>query len=326
MNGGRAPRATAATPALSAWPPLAYDDWKDTCTTLHLWIQIVGKLRLACAPWLNHSWHAVLYVTTRGLTTSPIPYDEDAFEIDFDFHDHVLRVSRSDGRRATLELRPRSVAEFYHALMAELQRLGIRVRIHGSPNEVVEAVPFERDELHGSYDPLYAHRFWRVLADGARVLGQFRSEFIGKASPVHVFWGGLDIAATRFSGRPAPPHPGGVPNLPDWVGRDAYSHEVSSAGFWPGAERYPNAIFYSYAYPAPAGFAEAPVEPASAGWDATLSEFVLPYDALRAAASPDQELLAFLRSTYAAAADLGGWERDKLEWPPGAQPQPRRRP
>ncbi|MGH7482789.1 MAG: DUF5996 family protein [Longimicrobiales bacterium] len=295
------------------WPELAYNDWKDTCATLHLWTQIVGKIRLACTPWTNHSWHVTQYVTARGLTTSAIPHGRRTFEIDFDFIDHVLRIAASDGGRANVELRPRSVSDFHRTLMTELDRLGLPVRIHGSPNEVVEAIPFERDDVHRSYDPEYAQRFWQVLASTARVLTEFRAGFIGKCSPVHFFWGSFDLAVTRFSGRPAPEHPGGVPNLPDRVTREAYSHEVSSAGFWPGAETYPRAIFYSYAYPSPPGFADSAVRPEQARWEAELSEFVLPYDAVRTADSPERELMAFFQSTYQAAAELAGWDRARLE-------------
>jgi hypothetical protein len=309
-------------PDADAWPELSYGAWKDTCATLHLWSQIVGKLRLACSPWINHSWHATHYVTARGLTTATIPYGRRTFQVDFDLIDHVLLLTTSEGSRASVELRPRSVADFYRHVMAALERLGVRVEIHGSPNEVADPIPFAQDELHGEYDAVYANRFWRVVASSARVLGDFRSRFIGKCSPVHLFWGGLDLAVTRFSGRTAPPHPGGTPNLPAWVGREAYSHEVISAGFWPGNDAYPHAIFYSYAYPAQEGFADRPVQPRSARWDADLSEFVLPYDELRATGAVEADLMAFLQSTYDAAADLAGWERASLEWPPGAHPPP----
>ncbi len=287
-----------------------------------MWTQIVGKIRLRCTPWVNHSWHATQYVTPRGLTTSLIPYGDRIFQIDLDFVDHELRISVSDGAETGFPLRPRSVAEFYHRILGELDDLGLSVRIHGAPNEVVEAIPFAEDEVHGSYDPEYANRFSRALASATRVLDDFRAEFIGKCSPVHFFWGGFDLAVTRFSGRPAPPHPGGFPNLPDWVTREAYSHEVSSAGFWPGGDSHPHPVFYCYAYPAPEGFSAWPVRPEAAGWDTGLSEFLLPYAAVRTAENPEHELRAFLDSTYEAAAELADWDRARLEWAPGARPPP----
>ncbi len=237
-----------------AWPALPYAAWKDTCTTLQLWTQIVGKIRLAQTPWLNHSWHVTLYVTARGLTTSPIPYGDRMFEIDFDFIDHVLRLQTSDGTERRLPLRPQPVADFYAAVMAALAELGIKVRINETPNEIPDAIPFSQDRVHSTYDADYAHRFWQVLAQADRVFKDFRTCFLGKSSPVHFFWGSFDLAVTRFSGRTAPPHPGGVPNLPNTVAREAYSHEVSSAGFWPGGGMIDDAAFYSYAYPEPKRF------------------------------------------------------------------------
>jgi hypothetical protein len=310
----------SGTPA-DAWPDLPFEAWKDTCATLHMWTQIVGKIRLACTPWINHSWHVTLYVTSRGLTTSPIPHGHRTFQIEFDFVDHQLRISSSDARSATVELRPRSVADFYRYVMARLEDLGLHVVIHGSPNEVVDPIPFGEDETHHAYDALFANRFWQVVASSARVFSDFRGRFLGKCSPVHFFWGSFDLAVTRFSGRRAPPHPGGIPNLPDWIAREAYSHEVSSAGFWPGGDTYPHPIFYSYAYPPPNGFSEGRVRPEAAHWDTTLSEFVLPYDAIRRSPTPDDDLMTFLQSTYEAAADLGGWDRAGLEWPPGERPR-----
>ncbi len=298
-----------------AWPELRYEAWRDTCATLHMWTQIVGKIRLVQSPWLNHSWHVPYYLTARGLTTSPIPYGSRLFEIDFDFIDHALNIRTGDGSGCTLALRPRTVADFYRELFARLGELGLDIRIHPVPNEVITAIPFEQDDVHASYDAGYAHRFWRALAQADRVFKEFRARFVGKASPVHFFWGSFDLAATRFSGRVAPAHPGGVPHCPDWVMREAYSQEVSSCGFWPGSEAYPEAAFYSYAYPAPAGFGAAPLRPAAASFNAALGEFILPYAAVRAAPSPDAMLLDFLQSTYEAAADLGHWDRAACERP-----------
>ena len=301
------------TPDVDRWPSLPFEAWQNTCETLQLWTQIVGKIRLAQMPWINHSWHVPLYVTARGLTTTPIPHGATTFQIDFDFIDHRLVIQTSDGDVRALELKPQSVAAFYQALMAELADLGLDVTIYATPNEVEEPIPFAEDETHAAYDADYAHRFWQVLAQTERVLRQFRARFIGKCSPVHFFWGSFDLAVTRFSGRPAPPHPGGIPNLPDWITREAYSHEVSSAGLWPGGEGYPQPLFYSYAYPAPEGFASASVKPEAAFYDGDLGEFVLSYDDVRQAADPDAVLLDFLQSTYEAAADLGQWDRIALE-------------
>jgi hypothetical protein len=301
-------------PTLSdAWPSLALDDWRDTYATLHMWTQIVGKIRLVQSPWVNHSWHATLYVTSRGLTTGPIPYGDRIFQIDFDFIDHALTVQSSDGRSGRVMLRPQSVATFYASLMAELDSLDIKIEIHRMPNEVPDPIRFDSDESHRAYDPDYANRFWRILVQADRVFKVFRAPFTGKCSPVHFFWGAADLAVTRFSGRPAPPHPGGIPNLPDWVTREAYAEEVSSCGFWPGGGPIPYAAFYSYAYPEPPGFADAAVQPADAFYSKDLREFVLPYDSVREAASPDDSLLQFLHTTYAAAADLGHWDRGALE-------------
>jgi hypothetical protein len=305
---------TAPTPSsLGAWPSLPLAAWADTYATLHRWTQIVGKIRLAQSPWVNHSWHVTLYVTATGLTTSFIPYGGRAFQIDFDFVDHQLQVRSSDGGRAGFALEPQSVATFHRRVVEELNRLDLRVRFNGRPSEIADAIRFDADEIHRAYDRDYANRFWRVLLNCDRVFGEFRARFVGKCSPVHFFWGAPDLAVTRFSGREAPPHPGGVPGLPDWVAREAYSHEVSSAGFWPGGGPIPHAAFYSYAYPEPAGFAQARVEPDGAFYSADLREFVLPYDVVRESKSPDATLLAFLQSTYDAAADLGRWDRRALE-------------
>lgn len=280
-----------------------------------MWLQIVGKIRLRYSPWINHSWHVTLYVTARGLTTSPIPYDGRAFEIGFDFIDHRLIIESSDGRAGAFALEPQPVATFYRRVMDALRTLGLPVSIYARPNEVPDAIRFDEDETHRAYDGEYANRFWRVLVQADRVCTEFRSRFIGKCSPVHVFWGGPDLAVTRFSGRRAPRHPGGIPNLPDAIAQEAYSHEVSSCGFWPGGGPIPYPAFYSYAYPEPAGFAAAAIRPPAAFYSPDLREFVLPYDAVRGAASPDATLLEFLQTTYEAAATLAGWDRDALERP-----------
>jgi hypothetical protein len=265
---------------------------------------------------LNHSWHVTLYVTARGLTTSPMAHGTRSFQIDFDFIDHRVIVQTHDGGTGGFPLEPRSVAAFYRLLMEELRRLGVPVRISRMPNEIADAIAFDQDETHRAYDAEQANRFWRILVQAHRVFTQFRARFTGKCSPVHFFWGAPDLAVTRFSGRPAPPHPGGVPRLPDWVAREAYSQEVSSCGFWPGGGAVAYAAFYSYAYPEPPGFAAARVQPAAAFYSTDLREFILPYDAVRQASSPDESLLAFLQSTYEAAANLASWDRARLEWEP----------
>ena len=300
-----------------AWPELPYPAWRETCQTLHLWMQIVGKIRLAQTPWLNHSWHVTLYVTARGLTTSPIPYGARGFQIDFDFIDHALLIETSDGTHRRKPLRAQPVAEFHAAVMAMLSDLGMRVGIDELPSELPDPIRFSDDRMHRAYDPEYAQRFGRLLLQADRVFKSFRTRFIGKCSPVHFFWGSFDLAVTRFSGRPAPRHPGGIPHLSDAVVREAYSHEVSSAGFWPGGGGIDYPAFYSYAYPAPAGFGAATVRPNSAFFSKELGEFVLPYDAVRTAEAPDRMLLDFLQSTYEAAADAGHWDRAALECPPG---------
>ena len=292
---------------------MPYEAWSDTLATLQLWTQIVGKVRLVQSPWVNHSWHVTLYVTARGLTTSPIPYGTRTFEIEFDFLAHRLEITTGEGRVAQVPLEPQTVAVFYARVMDALNGLDIDVRIHRKPNEIVEAIPFDRDQTHRSYDPAYANRFWRVLVHADRVLKMFRSRFAGKCSPVHFFWGGGDLAVTRFSGRPAPEHPGGIPNLPDRITREAYSHEVSSAGFWAGGGPIAYPAFYSYAYPEPAGFASAPLRPTGAFYSQDLREFILPYDVVRQSPSPDDTLLEFLQSTYEAAATLAAWDRPALE-------------
>ncbi len=295
------------------WPELPFEAWSDTCATLHMWLQMAGKIRLVQSPWVNHSWHVPLYLTARGLTTSPIPHGARHFQIDFDFIDHVASIAKDDGRARSLKLEPKTVADFHAELFEKLGELDLDLEIHTTPSELQDAIPFEQDREHASYDADYAQRFWRVLGQTDRVFKEFRARFIGKCSPVHFFWGSFDIAVTRFSGRGAPAHPGGVPNFPDWVAREAYSHEVSSAGFWPGGGGFDDAAFYSYAYPAPDGFASAKVEPSGAFFSEALGEFVLPYDEVRRASSPDDALLAFLQSTYEAAADPGAWDRAALE-------------
>jgi hypothetical protein len=298
------------------WPDLPYAGWRDTLQTVQLWTQIVGKVRLSLTPWLNHSWQVTLYVTSRGLGTSPIPVGGEILEIDFDFIAHHLIARTSRGEEVTLALEPQSVAEFYQRAMALLNGLGVTVAIDEMPNEMAGAIRFSEDRTHASYDADAVHRFWRALVQIDRIFKLFRSGFLGKASPVHFFWGSFDLAATRFSGRTAPKHPGGVPGLPDAVACEAYSHEECSAGFWPGSDAFPRAAFYSYAYPEPAGFRDRPVTP-GAHFDATLGEFILPYETVRMAADPDALLLDFLSATYAAAADTGGWDRAALECPLG---------
>jgi hypothetical protein len=301
-----------------AWPDLPYAAWKDTCATLHMWTQIVGKIRVVETPWLNHSWHITLHLTARGLTTSPISSGGRLLQIDFDFVDHVLRIATSDGAIREMALAPMPVADFYAQLFALLKELGFDIAIDTTPSEIPDGIPFDKDRQHAAYDPDYAARFWRVLASAHKVFTDFRTGFIGKASPVHFFWGSFDLAVTRFSGRRAPLHPGGVPHLPDEVAQEAYSHEVSSAGFWPGGGGpIDYAAFYSYAYPAPAGFADAPVQPAEAFYSQELGEFLLPYEAVRKARDPERMLMDFLQSTYAAAANLAKWDRAALERPLG---------
>ena len=306
-----------------AWPELHYNDWRETLEALHLWTQIVGKVRVAQAPWLNHSWQSALYVTCRGLTTSPMPYGQRSFSIDFDFADQRLVIATADGEERALPLKACSVAEFHDALFQALEALGLSIEIHGSPSELPEAIPFVEDREMRPYDGAAAQRFFRALLSVHQTFAKFRTGFLGKSSPVHFFWGSFDLAVTRFSGRRAPEHPGGFPNLPDAVAREAYSHEVSSAGFWPGGGGIDYPAFYSYAYPTPDGFGDAKVEPADAFFEKNLGEFVLPYDVVRSAADPERTLLSFLQSTYEAAADLASWDRDALECPRGRPGVPR---
>ncbi|HEX3368850.1 MAG TPA: DUF5996 family protein [Candidatus Cybelea sp.] len=297
---------------MDRWPTLRYDEWKESLATLHLWTQIVGKIRLRLTPLINHWWNVVLYVTPNGLTTSAMPYgDGRSFAIAFDFLERRLRIDGCDGERAGFALEPMTVAEFYKRLMDELHALDFSVRINTMPNEIVGAIAFERDTVHASYDASYVERFFRALLQADRLCKIFRAGFIGKASPVHFFWGSFDLATTRFSGRRAPQHPGGFPNLPDWATREAYSHEEHSAGFWPGGPGI-EASFYAYAYPEPNGFADAGV--ASPGvWNGAMREFLLPYESVRTSADPDRTVLDFFEATYEAAADLGQWDRASLE-------------
>ena len=309
--------------AVTVWPHLPYASWRETAATLQLWTQIVGKVRLTLTPWLNHGWQVPLYVTACGLGTSPIPAGSEILEIEFDFISHRLIARTSRGEKPELPLKPQTVADFHRCVIDLLKGIGVAVAIHEMPNEVPNPIRFSQDRTHDSYDPAAAHSFWRTLVQVDRVFKLFRTGFLGKASPIHFFWGSFDLAVTRFSGRTAPRHPGGVSRLPDAVTREAYSHEVSSAGFWPGNEAFPHAAFYSYAYPEPAGFRDRPVTSGSR-FDAVLGEFILPYDTVRSAAEPEALLLEFLSTTYAAAAETGGWDRAALECPIGVPGQVRR--
>ncbi len=306
------------------WPELPLEGWKGTCATLHLWTQIVGKTRLALTPWLNHSWHVTFEVTARGLGTPLIHADTGgALQIEFDFIDHMLWLRSSGGQTRRLALIPVSVADFHEAFFDLLTDLGFKVRIDGMPNEILDAIPFRADTAHAAYDRDFAGRFWQILLSSHAIFSHFRTAFLGKASPAHFFWGSFDLAVTRFSGRRAPLHPGGVPHLPDAVTREAYSHEVSSAGFWPGGGAIEYPAFYSYAYPTPEGFARAAVHPAEAFFSAELGEFILPYDVVRLARDPRRHLMDFLESTYEAAANLGHWDRATLECARGECGKPR---
>jgi hypothetical protein len=297
-----------------AWPELPYAAWKDSRATLHLWTQIVGKVRLELTPWLNHSWHVTLYVTARGLGTGPMPLDGRDLAIEFDFIDHVLWLRTTDGHFRQIMLRPVAVAEFYGEVMTALAELGVAVHIDEMPSEIEGAIPFSRDHTHTAYDRDFANRHFRVLAATRRVFAHFRTGFLGKASPVHFFWGSFDLAVTRFSGRSAPLlTTSNAPNLPLAVARDAYSHEVSSVGFWPGDTTIDYPAYYAYAYPEPDGFAAAKIRPSAAFYSKDYSEFVLPYDAVRVSADPAATLMEFLQSTYDAAADLGKWDRKALD-------------
>ncbi|MGW0816447.1 DUF5996 family protein [Streptomyces viridiviolaceus] len=298
-----------------AWPRLRVADWADTRDTLHMWTQIVGKVRLAHAPMVNHWWQVTLYVSPRGLTTSAVPCGTGAFDIEFDFIDHRMGIRSSDGATRHVKLEPKSVARFHDETMRALDELGIEAPIKPRPNEVEPAIPFAEDDQHASYDPDAVHLFWRQLLQANRVMGDFRSRFVGKVSPVHFFWGAMDLACTRFSGRPAPPHPGGAPNCGDWVMVEGYSQELSSCGFWPGGGD--EGAFYAYAYPEPDGFAAHDISPADAFYSRENGQYLLPYEAVRASDDPDGVLMEFLQSTYEAAAVHGDWDRAALEDDPG---------
>ena len=303
------------TVADQAWPSLPYEAWADTHQTLHLWLQIIGKIRLAQSAWINHSWHVALEVTANGLSTLALPHGTRAFQIDFDFTAHRLLVQTSDGASRSIALAPKSVAAFYREVMGALQALGVPVKISTTPSELSDPIPFPEDETHRAYDAEYANRFWRVVLQANRVLKVFRARFRGKSSPVHFFWGNTDLALTRFSGRPAPRHPGGRPHLPDWVLRDAYAQECFECGFWPGEASNPQGGFYGLAYPEPPGFKSAVVMPSAARYSEELGEFLLPYEAVRRSSSPDDTVLEFLQSAYEAAATFGNWDRAALEYP-----------
>ena len=303
---------------MTAWPKLPLAAWEDTRDTLHLWTQVVGKIRLALEPALNHTWQVPLYVSARGLTTSLMPYDHRGVELEFDFARHVLDIRTTAGGERHVWLEPRSVADFHAETMARLRELDMPVKILARPVELAVAIPFPDDDVHASYDPEYAHRFWLSLVQARRVFTEFRSRFVGKVSPVHFFWGSFDLAVTRFSGRAAPPYPGAAPNLAPWVMQEAYSHEVSSCGYWPGGGG--EGVFYSYAYPEPDDFRDRPVDPPGAAYARELGEFLLPYELVRRAEDPDHDLLAFLQSTYEAAADGAAWNRTELEARPGRTP------
>jgi hypothetical protein len=303
----------ADTDPNAAWPVLAYARLRPTVQTLHLWTQIAGKVAVARSPWLNHSWHLTLRLSARGLATPLIPAGPLSLQLEFDFIDHALVIRCTDGGERRVTLAPGTVAGFYAEVMDVLTGLGAPTRIVAHPNEIADATPFPADHERRAYEPAIARDLWRALVQIERVFARFRTRFIGKTSPIHFFWGSADLAVTRFSGRRAPRHPGGIPNLPDAVTREAYSHEVSSAGFWAGDPGTPEPSFYAYAYPTPAAFGDAPVSPPGARFDKALGEFLMPYERVRTAADPDEALLAFLQSTYDAAADLAGWDRAALE-------------
>jgi hypothetical protein len=297
----------------NSWPTLPSAEWTETIESVHLWSQVVGKIRLGYSPWLNHSWSVTLYVSPRGLRTSLIPYGGEAVELEFDFIEHRLDIATTAGQHGSVALRRQSVADFYEAVMDAMEAVGMPVAINPMPSEIANAVRFDQDTALRAYEPEHAHALWRALVQADRVLHRFRADFKGKASPVHFFWGSFDLATTRFSGRTAPPHPGAIPNFPDDVAREAYSHEVTSVGFWPGNRDAPTPIFYAYAYPTPEGFSASEIRPAEAFWLDALGEFALPYDAVAAADDPDEVLLSFFESTHEAAADLAGWSRTTLE-------------
>jgi uncharacterized protein DUF5996 len=316
-SGRREATLTKTIEEKDTWPDVGLEDWRETYTTLHLWTQLLGKTRLALSPPQNHWWHTALYVTTRGLTTSPIPYADRTFEVELDFVEQMLVARVSDGATRSFPLAAQSVADFYRAYLTLLRSLDINVTMRPVPSEVADPIPFPEDRIHATYHPNAALRCWRLMVRADRVMKAFRGRFIGKCSPVHFWWGGFDIACTRFSGRPAPPHPGGVPNIPDYVNREAYSHECISAGWWPGAKGGPvdTPVFYAYAYPEPPGCPEARVRPRGAQYHPVMREWILAYNVVRKAPDPDAALTEFLESTYEAAAGLAGWDRAALERP-----------
>lgn len=297
----------------NTWPVLAFENWKDTLATVHLWTQIVGKIRLKQMPWLNHSWHVTLYVSANGLTTGSIPYKDGVFQIDFDFIHHAVHIITSASGVARVQLYPRSVADFYRELFDKLESVNVDAYIYAAPNEVDPAIPFAEDETHKSYDAEQMHNFYLALVKIHNVFTKFRASFTGKCSPVHFFWGAFDMAVTRFSGRPAPLHPGGAPNMPNAVMQEAYSHEVSSCGFWPGSEQFPHPVFYSYCYPTPPDFSKQSVKPNEAFFSGEMGEFMLLYEVVQRSDNPEDTLMQFLQTTYEAAANTGHWDRKSLE-------------
>lgn len=297
----------------NGWPSLKYQDWKDTCGTLHLWIQIVGKLRFCKTPWINHSWHSTLFVSSRGITTTAIPDGERNFTVEFDFINHQLIFMTSDGDGASFALQNESVSAFFERFQNCLNKLKIKAHFSPRPNETVDDTPFILDSTHCTYVKEHAHQYFQVIVRINNIMNFFRSSFIGKSSPVHLFWGGFDLAVTRFSGRNAPEHPAGYPHIPDLVVKEAYSQEVSSCGFWPGNEMFPHAAFYAYAYPEPPGYNKALIEPFEAYYNEILKEFILPYDVVAASNDPEKIMMSFFESTYRAAADLGNWDKSVLE-------------
>ncbi|WP_426671454.1 DUF5996 family protein [Mucilaginibacter sp. McL0603] len=297
----------------NTWPKLAFENWKDTLATVHLWTQIVGKIRLKQMPWLNHSWHVTLYVSANGLTTGSIPYEGGVFQIDFDFIHHAVHIITSASGVARVQLYPRSIADFYRELFEKLESVNVDAYIYAAPNEVDPAIPFALDETHKSYDAEQMHNFYLALVKIHNVFTKFRASFTGKCSPVHFFWGAFDMAVTRFSGRPAPLHPGGAPHMPKAVMQEAYSHEVSSCGFWPGSEQFPHPVFYSYCYPTPPEFSRQPVKPNEAFFSGEMGEFMLLYEVVQRSDNPEDMLMQFLQTTYEAAANTGHWDRKALE-------------
>ncbi|MEM6343771.1 MAG: DUF5996 family protein [Bacteroidota bacterium] len=295
------------------WPALNFNEIQDTIETMHQWIQIVGKIRLRTMPWQNHSWHTALYISPTGFSTNGIPYQGQVFQIDFDFKQHRLIVSSSETDPISCELKPRTVADFYADLFDKLASIGLDIKIHASPNEIDPAIPFAENTLNKSYDPAAAYALWQAMLKSNQVFNKFRSDFIGKASPVHLFWGGFDLAVTRFSGNPAPLHPGGVPNMSLEVMQEAYSQEVSSAGFWVGSKDFPFPAFYAYAYPSDPSFGEQKVEPEAAFYSQEMGEFFLKYEYVQKSDTPEDILYSFLQTTYEAAANTSNWDREKLE-------------